>query len=528
MEYVVTAKEMKAYDSYTIDNLGIPALVLMERAALHVAEAVAEYTPPVQQSGRRTKVLVAAGSGNNGGDGLAAARLLTDRGYCVDTVLIGGGLGRLSDQTKQQLQILKNYGMSVGSNIREEEYDIIVDAVFGIGQNRETAGEFKSALQKINEMKAYKIAVDIPSGVDADTGRIWGTAARADLTVTFGFLKRGLLLYPGAAYAGKVSCVDIGITQRALKAFDIQNSSRMYTLTEPVSRLLLSRDPSGNKGTFGKVLLVAGSKNMAGAALLSGESAFRAGAGMVRTVTCEENRVIVQERLPEAMLLTYPSEDFWEEMEKAAGWADCILIGPGISKGKWAKLLFRYVLEKTRKPLVVDADALNLLAEEADYRNILKKSIQETGRQVLLTPHVGELARLNGSAAEEVKQDFWQAVRSAAEAYGCTVAGKDARTMVYEAGKPVFINTAGNSGMATAGSGDVLAGIAAAFCAGGLGAYDSAVMGVYLHACAGDEAAARMGEAGMTASDIISHMTMLQAGKDRMQNAGKRNQTGRI
>lgn len=170
MEYVVTAKEMKAYDSYTIDNLGIPALVLMERAALHVAEAVAEYTPPVQQSGRRTKVLVAAGSGNNGGDGLAAARLLTDRGYCVDTVLIGGGLGRLSDQTKQQLQILKNYGMSVGSNIREEEYDIIVDAVFGIGQNRETAGEFKSALQKINEMKAYKIAVDIPSGVDADTG----------------------------------------------------------------------------------------------------------------------------------------------------------------------------------------------------------------------------------------------------------------------------------------------------------------------------------------------------------------------
>lgn len=516
MKYVVTAKEMKAYDSYTIDNLGIPALVLMERAALHVAEAAAEYAPPVQQTGRRTKVLVAAGSGNNGGDGLAAARLLTDRGYCVDTVLIGGNLGRLSVQAKQQLQILKNYGMSVGSNIREGEYDIIVDAVFGIGQNREAAGEYEAALRKINEMKAYKIAVDIPSGVDADTGRIWGMAVRVDRTVTFGFLKRGLLLYPGAAYAGKVSCMDIGITQRAFKAFDTQNSSRMYTLTEPVSRLLPSRDPSGNKGTFGKVLLVAGSKNMAGAALLSGEAAFRAGAGMVRAVTCEENRVIVQERLPEAMLLTYPSENFWEEMEKSAGWADCILIGPGLSKGKWAKQLLRYVLEKTKKPLVVDADALNLLAEETDYRNILKKSILETGRQVLLTPHVGELARLNGSGTEEVKQDFGQAVRFAAEAYGCTVAGKDARTMVYETGKPVFINTAGNSGMATAGSGDVLAGITAAFCAGGRGAYDSAVMGVYLHACAGDEAAARMGEAGITASDIISHMALLQAGKDRI------------
>lgn len=527
MEYVVTAEEMKAYDSYTIDNLGIPALVLMERAALHVAEAVAEYAPPVQQTGRLTKVLVAAGSGNNGGDGLAAARILTDRGYCVDTALIGSS-GGLSAQTKQQLQILKNYSMSVGSNIREGEYDIIVDAVFGIGQNRKAAGEYEAALRKINEMKAYKIAVDIPSGVDADTGRIWGMAVMADRTVTFGFLKRGLLLYPGAAYAGKVSCVDIGITQRAFKAFDTQNSSRMYTLTEPVSRLLPSRDPSGNKGTFGKVLLVAGSKNMAGAALLSGESTFRAGAGMVRAVTCEENRVILQERLPEAMLLTYPSEDFWGEMEKAAGWADCILIGPGISKGEWAKLLFRYVLEKTKKPLVIDADALNLLAEEADYRNTLKKSILETGRQVLLTPHVGELARLNGSAAEEVKQDFLQAVRFAAEAYGCAVTGKDARTMVYEAGKPVFINTAGNSGMATAGSGDVLAGIAAAFCAGGRGVYDSAVLGVYLHACAGDEAAARMGEAGITASDIISHMALLQTGKGSMRNAGERNQTGRV
>lgn len=511
MKYLVTASEMKKYDTYTISGLGIPAEVLMERAALKLAEVIEEQD-------KKRSVLVVSGCGNNGGDGLAVSRILCDRGYKVETVLVGNR-DHLSREASMQLRILENYGMSVSSNMPDKEYDIIVDALFGVGLNRDVEGVYRETIDRINRMPGIKIAADIPSGIDADTGRVHGIAVKADLTVTFGFIKRGLKFYPGAEYTGKVICADIGITKRSF----CDEAPAMYTLEEPVYTLLPKRRPDGNKGTFGKVLLMAGSDGMAGAAVLCARSAFRAGAGMVKVLTCESNREILQETIPEAMLLTYKETDFGlgeclqsglaEKINEAVEWADCLVAGPGIGVTLKAEILLGQIIENSQKPMMIDADGLNLLSKSDALRQKLQNSIRETGRSVIFTPHVGELSRLLQVSIEEIKADPAEMAQRAARKYGAVVVSKDARTIVCETGKPLFLNTAGNSGMATAGSGDVLTGIIGAICAGGINAYDSAVLGTYLHACAGDYGAEHVGEAGLMASDLIEGMAALQKGK---------------
>lgn len=513
MKYVVTAAEMKQYDSYTIEELGIPAMVLMERAALKVTEAVREMVCSQMQAQKSCRVLIAAGCGNNGGDGLAAARLLCDLGYETDVVLIGNR-EHMSRETAMQLRILENYGMSVGSKISDKEYDIIIDALFGVGLNRSIEGDYLQAVCQINQLNARKIAVDIPSGIDADTGRVHGAAVKADVTVTFAFVKRGLVLYPGAVYAGRVICADMGITEKSFAG----KKPSVYTLDTPVSELLPKRDPSGNKGTFGKVLILAGSRQMAGAAVLCVRSSYRTGAGMVKAVTCETNRKIIQETLPEALLLTYEEEQpfsdtFSAELRRSAEWADCIVAGPGIGTSQKAEDLLKRLIEENEKPLVLDADALNLLARSESLRQSLKQSICHGDRAVILTPHAGELSRLLGISVEEIKAEPVDAARKAAGMFQAVLVSKDARTVVCQEGKPLFLNTAGNSGMATAGSGDVLTGIIGALCAGGMTAYDSAVLGTYLHACAGDRAAESKGKAGLMASDFIEEVLKLQKGR---------------
>lgn len=508
MNYVVTQEEMRAYDIYTIEQIGIPALVLMERAALAVVWRV-----KCALQGRKGKVLCVCGSGNNGGDGLALTRLLLDEGIAVQTVFLGEE-DRVSREVQTQLSILSHYEVTPLKEIPREEYAVVVDAIFGTGLSREVMGTYRKAIETINGLGAYTISVDIPSGLNGDTGRVLGAAVEADETVTLAFAKRGLYLYPGPLYAGKVTIADIGITE---KSFDGRRPG-MYTRKDAPVTLWPGRRPDGNKGTFGKLLLTAGSEGMAGAALLAGESAYRAGAGMVKLVIPEAIRATVQEKLSEALILGYEkSTELMPEEETAflesCKWAGTLALGPGLSVCESGRRFLELAL-KTDKPLLIDADGINILAADETLRQLLKNRKKAGGRTVL-TPHMGELARLLRKPLKEVTEAEAESTHLAAEEFDCIVVGKSARSYVYEPGGEMFLNTAGNDKMATAGSGDTLLGIIAALTAQGMDMRDAAETGVYLHACAGDAAARDAKGAGITASDIIRGLSALNREMDR-------------
>lgn len=526
MQYLVSAEEMKRYDNYTIEEIGIPSMVLMERAALSVVASMREHLGELHDK----RILVVCGGGNNGGDGLAVARMLLDLECIVDVVLLATE-EKCTEQTRIQLKILKSL-LPVSSNINlytdgqkmlpileSKEYAIIIDAIFGVGLSRPVEGEYKNWIEMINTSGSYVIAVDIPSGIDADLGRCMGCAVKADLTVTFAFAKRGLYLYPGKEYAGEVDCKQIGITA---KSFDGKppvcftypriSTDDKTQLLEKVSKFLPQRNSAGNKGTFGKLLVIAGSKDMCGACLLCAESAYRIGAGMVKIVTVEANREIVQTSFPEAMLLTYAEEKIpVQALLESFKWADGVVIGPGIGLGKSAEALLELVLKEVDCPLVIDADALNLLAANEELKSLLKaRKAQLPGGKTVLTPHQGELARLTGKTIVELKEEPLIWAKELAERLGCVVVSKDASTIVCDADEAFFLNTAGNSGMATAGSGDVLAGILGCFLVQKQERCNSMLewvaKGVFLHACAGDLAKERVGEHAMLAGDLIQSL----------------------
>lgn len=493
MKYLVSAEEMKRYDENTIERIGIPAAVLMERAALKAFERLEERLRRVPRAERTA--LVMAGCGNNGGDGLALARLLSESGVAVEVWRVGSE-ERATAQWKAQRKILAHYPVEYSTKPLRGEYTIVIDALFGVGLSREITGEYRAALERFGQLKGYKLALDLPSGVDADTGEVWGVAAAVDETVAFGFCKRGLVLYPGCEFAGTVTTAPIGISETAF----LGREPEWFTYEEEVRELLPARRRDGNKGTFGKLLLIAGSKNMAGAAVLAAKAAYRAGAGMVKAVTPEENRVILQETVPEALLAT--GTDIAEELN---GWADVVAVGPGLGKDARALSLLRQAAEDCALPLLLDADALNLLAEHRELADILERQTRE-GRKLVLTPHVGELARLAGKSVSEIKERLPEYGKETAAALHAVVAAKDARTFVCREKGSLFVNLTGNSGMATAGSGDVLAGIIGGLMAQGMEPFRAACAGVYLHGKAGDAVSERIGEHACMAGDIAGCM----------------------
>ncbi len=505
-KYFVSAQEMKTYDATTIKHYEMPSLVLMERAALAVTEEI------VKRFGMENKVLIVAGCGNNGGDGIAVYRLLKQRGYEVDLSLIGR-LEQCSEETARQIAIVQKYGCILQGKIPDKEYDIIIDALFGIGLSRNVEGEYQQAIRAINESNAFVCSVDIPSGINADTGKRMNTAVRADITVTFAYEKLGHILYPGCQDAGIVICKDIGITSESFLQKEPQVYSFGDSYKQNVKELMPDRDGSGNKGTFGKVLVIAGSKNMSGACELCAKGAYRIGAGMVKVVTAEENRIIIQEKIPEALLTTYSSEDeksvdkLKETLRKDMDSADCIIIGPGLGKGPMAGILLSHVIRESQKPLIIDADGINLLAESEELKKYLKHNAAANKRPVIVTPHIAEFVRLNGGTVEEAKRHRFTKAKELADNLNCIVVMKDARTVVAsEEEDRVFINTTGNDGMATAGSGDVLAGIIGGLVAQGMQAEDAARTGVYIHGILGDRASDKLGRYAVMAGDLIEQM----------------------
>lgn len=508
MEYLVTGNEMRAYDNNTICQIGIPALVLMERAALMVCSRVEKALLKQYGSIHKGSVLCICGTGNNGGDGLCVARLLAEKGIQAQVVLVGEP-ERMTKETELQMSIAKHYGITVHKTVPDGMYDVLVDALFGTGLKREITGGFRDAIEAMNRKQAYRIAVDIPSGINADTGSVMGVAVKADETVALAFKKRGHCLYPGTLYTGKIIVASIGITEKSFQG----SAPAMYTYTGNPGAYLPERKPDGNKGTFGKLLLVAGSEKMAGAALLAAKSAYKAGAGMVKVVIPEKIREIVQVGLPEALIQTYENHDGLTEKEEQSfaenmQWADVIAIGCGLTVCESGKRLLALSVQQGKLPLVIDADGLNILACEERLRKSLSESCMQ-GREAILTPHMGELARLLHKTTAEIVDSQVEYVVQAAEETGCVVAGKSARTCVCQKGRSLFLNTAGNDKMATAGSGDVLTGIIAALVAQGMEAQKAACAGVYLHACAGDAAAKAAGSAALSAADIIEGLCAL-------------------
>lgn len=487
MKQIVTGGQMKLLDEYTIHEIGIPSLVLMERAALSVFQALREENFPLK------RVLVLCGTGNNGADGVAVARMLHMTGVSADICILGKK-DHYTEEMRKQVKIAENYHISFVKNAVPAEYTTIVDAVFGVGLSREVGGKYRDTIEALNRSGAKVMAVDIPSGISADTGKVLGCAVKADVTVTFAYEKAGLLFYPGASCAGKVRTADIGIYRLPQNDFELS----IQSCEERDLCRIPARKPDGNKGTFGKIFLAAGSRDISGAAYLSACAALRAGAGMIKVHTREENRQALTTMLPEAMYSFYDDEEIRkEQIREGLAWADVIGVGPGLGTGQQAEDILYTILAEGRKPLLIDADGLNLLAGRMEV-------LSQYPAPVLVTPHLGEFSRISGVSVEEWKEAPLYLTKRFAGKYHLTVVCKDSRTVISDGGEEIFINTSGNSGMATAGSGDVLFGILMGFLSQGLSAREAAALGVYFHGMAGDMAAAQKGEYSMIAGDIIT------------------------
>ena len=352
MKEVVSCERMKQLDAYTIEKRGIPSCVLMERAALKTVE---EMEKVFHKNNTEEKILCVCGSGNNGGDGIAIARILFLHGYQAE-IYVAGNHSSFTHETARQLSIASNYHVPVVNNPQWREYTTIVDAVFGVGLARPVMGKYKELIETMNRMTAWKVAVDIPSGVNGDTGAVMGAAFEADLTVTFGFLKAGLCLYPGRKNAGRTVLADIGVYGES----GVFEKKRILEVED--TKKIPGRTPEGNKSTFGKVLAVAGSPGMCGAAYFCAAAAFAGGAGMVRILTDESNRIPLQSLLPEAIIDCGKGEAAYQN---AFDWCDVILMGPGLGISEKTRFKVHWFLEKalSGKKVVLDADGLNLLAE---------------------------------------------------------------------------------------------------------------------------------------------------------------------
>ena len=508
MEYIVSAEEMRSCDKVTSEEFGIPSLVLMERAALSVVDTIMQTSSYIEKKLSLNKILVVCGTGNNGGDGFAVGRILLQKNCDVDFTLIGNRekyksfntllLLKCTEETRVQIGIVEKYGKSVYSSIPDVDYTIIIDALFGISLNRQVEGNFFQAIDEMNRRKGKIISIDIPSGIQADTGKVLGIAVKADITVTFEYYKIGHMLYPGLYYCGEVIKKDIGIARGAFK--DKKPSIITY---EPEEIRLPQRPDYANKATFGKVLLISGGINMAGAAVLSAKAAYRIGAGMVRVYTPEENRQIIQTAIPEAILTTYKSGDFNpSDLKDALDWCDCVGIGPGIGQSKETHAIVSYVLKNAGVPILIDADGLNILAKNAN-------ELADCGQDLIITPHLGEMSRLTGVSVKEIGEHLIDIASDFAGSYRLTCVLKDARTIVADDKKNIYINRTGNNGMATAGSGDVLTGIICGLVASGLDGFHAACLGVACHGLAGDKGIRQKGLHGLMAGDIIEGLCLL-------------------
>lgn len=499
---LVTAQEMKELDTQAQADYAVPGIVLMDNAAQAVADAVNDALEELDGE----SVLLFCGGGNNGGDGFGAARWLQNYGARVRVFVVGTALEAISGDAAQELTMLQKTGVQVELLASEDDWlvaelaaakaDVLVDALLGTGFHGELQGDFLRACQLMNNSGKYIVAVDVPTGVNADNGSVAENAVRADKTVTMALLKTGLLLYPGREYCGDIELADIGLPIKMVEAHD----SRKYRLTADIVRELLPlRKADAHKGDAGRVVICAGSPGFTGAAALCADAAVKAGAGLVSLYTPLSSRDVLATKLTEVMvhglLERMPGilgGSAAGDVVKNANAADVLAIGPGLGTSESTLQAVREILPKLTVPVVIDADALTALVGNTEILTQMQAA-------KVLTPHPGEMARLTGKDISEINADRISIAVEYAKEWQAVVVLKGAPTVIACPDGTTYVNSTGTSALATGGSGDVLTGIIAGLAGQEISLQEAAVCAVYLHGLAAELSGI---DIGLAASEI--------------------------
>lgn len=492
---ILDVSEMKKLDRSAMELLSIGEDILMENASLATYEALVK-----NRKIKGEKIIVIAGSGNNGGDGIALARKLYASGGEVSLMLMNG-YEKFSSAAMKNYDILRkmpveifDYESVVNKEKLFSEYTIAIDAIFGVSLDREVEGKYREVIEFLNNSSAYVLSLDIPSGICSNTGKVMGIAVEADITVTYGGIKRGSILYNGASYCGKLYFSNISIPAFLRKEFKTELN---------IPKALPYRNKQSHKGTFGKIMFVGGGGQYYGAPYLNSVAFLKSG-GAYSRLACPKN-IVKSLAIKASEVVYYPMKETLKgnlsienlkNLLDMGNTMDFMLIGGGISLEEESQRLAQILASKLECPLLIDADGLTALSEKIDI-------LYRRSASTILTPHLGEMSKLTGMTIEEIKQNPIETARDFSKKYRVILVLKGARTVVAYPDGRCLINVSGNSALAVAGSGDILAGIIAGQFALGFGVEDAVSMGVFLHGCCGDMLAESIGEEGVMAEDIL-------------------------
>ncbi len=494
MRTLVNAAQMKAIDTYMTEQMHIPGIILMENAARAVSDTIIARVEPCF-------VRVFCGCGNNGGDGFAVARQLRASGYEVEVVLLGDAASLQGDAKVNFAFWQSEYFHLTHADLLEdlEEADVVVDAIFGTGLTREVQGLYAAAIEHINAQNALIVSVDVPSGVSADTGKMLGCAVDADVTVTFQYAKVGHFLFPGREYAGELIVAPIGVDDGCDVA--LQSTVCGYETPDP-DLALPCRKRDSNKGDYGKLLMVAGSAGMAGAAVLCAQSAGKSGVGLVSVAAPEPVVAALQQCAPQATCHILPGAspdvapcDLLPLLQDKTA----VAVGPGIGLHPNTPMLIRALIQHCTTPMILDADALNAVAQDVSM-------LQNKQNDLVLTPHPKEFARLLGVETKSILENPLELAAQFAVLHRVVLVLKGATTVIADEFGNITLACTGSPGMAKGGSGDVLTGMIGGLLAQGKDAYEAALLGVCIAGRAGELAEESVGLIGMTPLDTIAHL----------------------
>ncbi|WMJ80497.1 NAD(P)H-hydrate dehydratase [Clostridium sp. MB40-C1] len=476
---IVTSQIMREVDRFCIEKLNIPSIVLMENAALKILKNL--------DIDKNEYFIIICGSGNNGGDGLALARHLIVLNKKVEVFLIGQE-DRLSKDSKINYDILTSMGINIKlikdvidlDDIRDAigKCDVIVDAIFGTGLSREVQGIQKLIIHTINNSNKFIVSVDIPSGLNGDTGEILGISVKANITVSFEFYKKGFLFNEADNVTGEIIIEKIGIPQSVADRLGVKD---YITEIEEVKKVIPKRKKYDYKGNFGRVNIIAGSNGLTGAAYITTQAAVRSGSGLVTLCCMESIQHIMSMKLTEAMTVSYKDSKNLNDLLKKS---DVIAIGPGMGNSEATFKILSDVLDVAECPLVIDADGINVLKGKLSL-------LKDRKGKVVLTPHLGEMSRLTGNSIEEIKKDRSGISKKFAKEYGIVLLLKGHNTIITD-GESLLINPTGNSAMASGGMGDCLTGIIASLIGQGLEPFEATYVGAYIHGYCGDKLSEKM------------------------------------